>query len=105
MQERKKALLKAAGLTLLQILFLFPVVAMAHFGPCGPARVWPVALYAPVAMWMQTRSINLLLDMYCRGPDPVLLAILPLGLVSLFNYALEGALFILVLPALLYRFI
>jgi hypothetical protein len=105
MQERKKSLLIAAGLTLLPGVLLFPVVAMARFGPCGPAHVWPVALYAPMAMWMQIRSIKLLLDMYRPGRDPILLAILPLGLVSLFNYALEGALFILFLPALLYRFI
>lgn len=95
----------AAGLSLLPALFLFPVAAMARFGPCGPAHVWPVAIYAPLAMWMQVHSMKLLLGMYRRGSDPILLAILPLGLVSLFNYALEGALFILFVPALLYRFI
>lgn len=105
MQDRTKSLLMAAALTILPALFLFPVVALAHFGPSGPANVWPVAFYAPIAMWMQIHSIKLLLGMYRRGPDPILLAILPLGLVSLFNYALEGALFILFMPALLYRFI
>jgi hypothetical protein len=105
MEERSKPLLIAAGLSLLPALFLFPVVAMARFGPSGPANVWPVAFYAPIAMWMQIRSIKLLLGMYRRGPDPALFAILPLGLVSLFNYALEAALFILFMPALLYRFI
>lgn len=105
MQDRTKPLLIAAGLSLLPALFLFPVVAMARFGPSGPANVWPVALYVPIAMWMQILSIKLLLGMYRRGSDPILLAILPLGLVSIFNYALEGALLILLMPALLYRFI
>ena len=105
MEERTKALLKAVVFTLLPIAFIFPVVSMSQFGPCGPTSVWPVALYAPLAMWMQAHSIKLMLNMYRRGPDPILLAILPLGLVSLFNYALEGVLFILFLPALLYRFI
>jgi hypothetical protein len=104
-QDRKKLLLKATGLTLLPIAFVFPILTLAHFGPCGPACVWPVVFYAPLAMWMQIRAIKLLLNLYHPGRDLVLFAILPLGLISLFNYALEGILFILVLPAVLYHFI
>jgi hypothetical protein len=47
-------------------------------------------------MWMQTRAVTLLLDMY---RDLVLLAMLPLGMVSLCTYALSGVLFVLALPS------
>ena len=56
-------------------------------------------------MWMQTRAIKLLLQSYRTARDPILFAILPLGLLTLFGYALHGALLILGLPAFLYRFI
>jgi hypothetical protein len=101
MEDRKKLWLKAAVLTLLPVASIFPVLAAAHFGPAGPATVWPVAVYAPVAMWMQTRAMALLLGMYRNRRDPVLLAILPLGLVSLYSYALAGVIFVLALPSFL----
>jgi hypothetical protein len=47
-------------------------------------------------MWMQTRAVTLLLDMY---RDLVLLAMLPLGMVSLCTYVLSGVLFVLALPS------
>jgi hypothetical protein len=99
MDDRKKLGLKAAGLTLVPMLLVFPMLAAARFGPTGPANLWPVLLYAPLAMWMQMRAIGLLLNMYRNGRDPVLLAILPLGLVSLCTYALSGVLLVLALPA------
>ena len=91
----------AAGLTLLPMLMVFPMLAAAHFGPSGPARVGPVLLYAPLAMWMQIRAIGMMFDMYRNGRDPILIAILPLGLVSLCTYALSGFLIVLALPAFL----
>ena len=99
MEDRKKEWLKAAGLTLLPVAMIFPVVAAARFGPAGPASVWPVALYAPLAMWMQKRAMVLLLSMYRNRRDPGLLAILPLGFVSLYTYAFSGVLFVLALPS------
>jgi hypothetical protein len=101
MDDRKKLGLKAAGLTLVPMLLVFPMLAAARFGPTGPANLWPVLLYAPLAMWMQIRAIGTLLNMYRNGRDPVLLAILPLGLVSLCTYALSGVLLDLALPAFL----
>lgn len=101
MEKRGASLLLAAGLTLLPVALLFPVLAAAHFGPTGPATVWPIALYTPVAMWIETRAIRLLLSMFRTRRDPALLAILPLGLISLFAYALHGLVFILGLPGLL----
>jgi hypothetical protein len=101
MEDRKKLGLMAAGLTLLPMLMVFPMLAAAHFGPSGPARVWPVLLYAPLAMWMQIRAIGMMFDMYRDRRDPVLIAILPLGLFSVCTYALSGFLIVLALPAFL----
>ncbi len=101
MDDRKRLGLLAAGLTLLPVAFLFPMLAAAHFGPTGPATIWPVLLYAPIAMWMQTRAMGLLLNMYRSRRDPVLLAILPLGFASVCTYLLSGVVFLLSLPALL----
>jgi hypothetical protein len=101
MDDRTKSGLQAAALTLLPVAMLFPVVAAAHFGPTGPLRAWPVLFYAPLAMWMQTRALGVLLGMYRSRRDPVLLAILPLGLASVGGYLLTGMVFLLSLPALL----
>lgn len=105
MQDRTRPLLLAAILTLVPMILVFPVLALARFGPTGPQSVWPMVVYAPLAMWMQTRAIKLLLQSYRNSHDPVLIAILPLGLVTVFGYAVHGALLILGLPAFLYRFI
>ncbi len=101
MDDRKELGLKAAGLTLLPMFLVFPMLTAARFGPTGPASLWPVLLFAPLAMWMQTRAIGMLLNMYRNGRDPVLLAILPLGLVSLCTYALSAVLLVLALPSFL----
>jgi hypothetical protein len=101
MDDRRKLGLKAATLTLLPAALLLPMLAAAHFGPTGPASVWPVLFYAPLAMWMQTRSIGLLLAMYRSRRDPALLAILPLGVASVGTYFLSGVVLLLSLPALL----
>jgi hypothetical protein len=101
MDDRKKLGLQAALLTLLPMVLVFPVLTAARFGPTGPARLWPVLLFAPLAMWMQMRAIGMLLNMYRSGRDPVLLAILPLGFVSLCTYALSAVLLVLALPAFL----
>ncbi|HKV05747.1 MAG TPA: hypothetical protein VJO53_11665 [Candidatus Acidoferrales bacterium] len=95
---------KAALLTFLPVSMVFPVLAAARFGPTGPVSAWPILIYAPLAMWMQTRALSALLDLYRHRRDPVLLAILPLGLVSLGTYALSGVLFVFSLPALLEKF-
>jgi hypothetical protein len=52
-------------------------------------------------MWMQIRAIGMMFDMYRSGRDPVLIAILPLGFVSICTYALSGFLIVLALPAFL----
>jgi hypothetical protein len=99
MEDRKKQGLQAAVLTLLPMALIFPMLAAAHFGPTGPASVWPVLLYAPLAMWMQIRAIGMMFNMYRNGRDPVLIALLPLGFVSICTYALSGFLIVLALPA------
>jgi hypothetical protein len=104
MDKRGGSLLLAAVLTLLPVALIFPVLAAAKFGPTGPATIWPFALYAPVAMWIETRAIRLLLNMFRDRRDPALFAILPLGLIALFAYAVHGVIFILGLPGLLKYF-
>jgi hypothetical protein len=100
MQSRMN-LLRAGGLTLLPVALIFPVLALARFGPMGPATAWPVVIYAPVAMWIETRAIRMLLNTWSDTRERLLLAILPLGLVSVFVYLVHGAVFILGLPGLL----
>ncbi len=89
------------GLTLLPVASIFPVVASARFGPRGPAFIWPVVFFVPLAMWMQTHALSLLLKLYRHRRDPGLLAILPLGVVSVFTYTLSGTIFILSLPSII----
>jgi len=101
MDDRRKLGLKASAFTLLPVAALFPAIAAAHFGPRGPASIWPVLLYAPLAMWVETRAMGILLNMYRGSRDPILLAILPLGLASVGTYLLTGVVFLLSLPALL----
>jgi hypothetical protein len=100
MQNRRN-LLRAAGLTLLPVALIFPVLAVTRFGPTGPATAWPVAVYAPLAMWIETRAIRILLNTWSDGRERLLLAILPLGLISVFVYLVHGAVFILGLPGLM----
>lgn len=86
------------------MVLVFPALALARFGPTGPQRVWTIVFYAPLAMWMEMRAIRLLLQSYRDGRDPILIAILPLVLLTVFGYALHGVLFILSVPAFLQRF-
>jgi len=99
--NRAKTALSAAGLTLLPAALLFPVLTAARFGPTGPASLWPVLLYAPLAMWMQIRSIQMLLSLYRSRRDPVLFAILPLGLASVGTYLFSALILLMSVPALL----
>lgn len=105
MEKRGGSLLLAAGLTLLPVALIYPVLALARFGPAGPQIVWPILIFAPIAMWTETRAIRILLNMFRDRRDPVLLAILPLGLISVVAYALHGFVFILGLPGLLKYFV
>lgn len=105
MQRRGGSLLQAAGLTLLPVALIFPVLAVSHFSQTGLQTVWPIVLYAPLAMWTETRAIRLLLNMLRGHRDPALFAILPLGVISLFAYAVHGFVFILGLPGLLKYFV
>lgn len=101
MDDRRKLGLRAAALTLLPVAMLFPMLAVSHFGPTGPASIWPVLLVAPLAMWIETRAMAILLNMYRGSRDPILLAILPLGVASVGTYVLTAVLFVLSLPALI----
>lgn len=105
MDNRKPAWLRAAGLTLVPIALIFPVISIAHFEPAGPARIWPIVAFAPIAMWIETRAILELLGMYRSHRDPFLIAIVPLGLVSVLAYTFSGFLLLLSLPAIIHRMI
>jgi hypothetical protein len=103
MDNRKTAWLRAAGMTLLPIVLIFPVISAAHFEPAGPAQIWPVVAFSPFAMWLETRAIVALLAMYRSRRDPFLVAIVPLGLLSVTAYAFSGILLLLSLPTLIHR--
>jgi hypothetical protein len=92
--------MRAAALTLLPVLAMFPIVRLADFGAAGFATVWPILVFAPLSMWMETRSITMLLAT-CRGSrDPFLIAALPLGLTALGAYTFSAGLLAFALPAL-----
>jgi hypothetical protein len=57
MDNRKAAWLRAVMLTLLPVAMIFPVITAAHFEPAGPARVWPVMAFAPLAIRVETQAI------------------------------------------------
>jgi hypothetical protein len=103
MEERPKALLKAAGLTLLPIALAFPVLAAARFGPCGPSSGWALVLFAPLAIWMQQRALRVSREIWRGGRDLASLAVLPLGLVSIAVSLVSSLLFLLALPAFLFE--
>lgn len=105
MNNRKKAWVRATVLTLLPVALVLPVIRAMHFEPAGPARVWPVVAFAPIAMWIETRAIATMLNMYRSRRDPLLIAIVPLGLVSLGAYAFSGFLLLLALPTIIERVI
>lgn len=105
MGDRKKACVHAAGLTLFPIALVFSVIGAAHFEVADPAKVWLVAAFALVAMWIETRAIAELLGMYRNRRDPFLIAIVPLGLISLGAYAFSGTLLLLALPTIIHRLI
>jgi hypothetical protein len=105
MDDRKKSLSLAAVLAIAPAVLVFPALALARFETTGPQRVWTIVFYAPLAMWMEARAFRLLLQTYRHRRDPFLLAILPLGVLALCTYFLHGVLFLLNLPAFLYRFI
>jgi hypothetical protein len=105
MHDRKKDWLRAAGMTLLPVALLLPVIRATHFEPAGPARVWPVLAFAPIAMWIEINAIKALLALYRHRRDPLLIAIVPLGLVSVAAYGLSGTLLLLAAPAIIHRLI
>ncbi|HTW24435.1 MAG TPA: hypothetical protein VMD78_12595 [Candidatus Baltobacteraceae bacterium] len=105
MNDRKKAWVRATVLTLLPVALIFSLVRAVHFEPGGPARVWPVIAFTPVAMWIETRAIATVLSMYRDRRDPFLIAIVPLGLVSVATYAFSGFLLLLALPTIIHRVI
>jgi len=101
MDIRSRTWSRAAMLTLTPIAAMVPVIRLAGFGLGGFASIWPILCFTPLAMWMEARSMTLLLAT-CRGRrDPFLIAAVPLGVAALAGYVLSAALFAFVLPALL----
>ncbi len=105
MHDRKRTWLRAAGLTLIPIALIVPVINATHFEPAGPASVWPVLAFAPIAMWIEIRAIETLLALYRHRRDPFLIAIVPLGLVSVAAYSFCGILLLLAAPAIVHHLI
>ncbi|MGH9706865.1 MAG: hypothetical protein ACRD5R_08910 [Candidatus Acidiferrales bacterium] len=92
-------------LTLLPILLAFPVRGWSHFEAGVLTHGWIIALYAPLAMWMELVALNSLLHSYRPAFDRVTLAALPLGVLSLLGFGLGGLLFIFALPQFLHHLI
>ena len=103
MQLRIQLLSKGAALTLLPILLAFPVCSWSHFEAGLLTHSWMIALYAPLAMWLETEAMNSLLHAYRPSFDRVTLAALSLGVLSLFGFGLGGLLFLFALPQFLHH--
>ncbi|HXA56706.1 MAG TPA: hypothetical protein VNU84_04675 [Candidatus Acidoferrum sp.] len=94
----------SAAFSLTPLALLMPVIRMVDFRGSGLANVLPVLLYTPVAMWMESRSITLLLVTSRGRRDPFLLAALPVGIAALATYVCSAFLFAVALPMLLRLF-
>lgn len=105
MQSRIQLLAKGAILTLLPILLAIPVCRWSHFQDGVLIHGWVIALYAPLAMWMEMDALNTLLQSYRPSLDRVTLAALPLGVLSLVGFGLGGLLFLFALPQFLHHLI
>jgi hypothetical protein len=94
--------MEAATLALTPLLLLIPVFRLADYGAHTLAGVLPILMYAPLAMWMESRSITLLL-VTCRGRrDPFLVAAVPIGATALAAYLCCAFLFAVALPTVLH---
>ncbi len=101
MSEQSKAWVRVAVLTFAPLLAILPLARLAGSGVTSFATVWPILLYAPLAMWMESQSITVLLAT-CRGRrDPLLMLAVPLGVAALGTYTIFAALFACTLPGLL----
>ena len=101
MNEQSKTWARVAGLTFAPLLAILPLVRLAGSGVASFATIWPTLLSAPLAMWMESQSIAVLL-VSCRGRrDPLLIVALPLGVAALATYTIFAALFAFAIPGLL----
>jgi hypothetical protein len=101
MNSRSKPWLHAAAFALTPLVLLIPVIRMADFASHELASVLPILIYTSVAMWMESRSIALLL-VTCQGRrDPFLIAAVPLGIAALAAYVCSAVLFAMSIPTLL----
>jgi hypothetical protein len=99
--SRLKPWIYAAAFSLTPLVLLMPVFRMVDFRGSGLLNILPVFLYTPFAMWMESRSITLLL-VTCRGRrDPFLIAAVPVGTAALATYVCNAFLFSAALPLLL----
>jgi hypothetical protein len=101
MEIRSRQQTLAIALAISPLGAMIPVIHLASFGPGGFATVWPVAFFAPVAMWMETRSLKLLLATCQNRRDPFFIAAVPIGIVAVAAYASCATLFAFIVPALI----
>jgi hypothetical protein len=93
--------MQAAGLAILPLLLLFEAIQLAGFGSAGFDSIWPILAFAPMVMWMESRSITLILATTRGRRDPFVVVAVPLGLTALAGYILSAILFAIALPTLL----
>jgi hypothetical protein len=99
--SRLKPWMYAAALSLMPLVLLVPVMGMVDFRGTGLLNILPVLLCAPFAMWMESRSIALLV-VTCRSRrDPFLIAAVPIGIAAVATYVCSAVLFAVALPMLL----
>jgi len=99
---RSKTWMQAAALAAAPIVAMAPVVRMAGFGSAGFSTIWPILCYMPLAMWMESRSLTMVLATCRSRRDPFLIAALPLGVTAVTVYVFCAAVFAFALPALLH---
>jgi hypothetical protein len=93
--------MQAAGLAILPLILLFEAIRLAGFDSTGFVSIWPILGLAPLVMWMESRSITLILASTRSRRDPFVVVAVPLGLAALAVYILGAILFAVALPTLL----
>ena len=101
MSVRSRTQLQAVTFAIAPIIAMLPVLRAAEFGFRGFATIWPVLFFMPLAMWMEARSLTLLLST-CRGRrDSFVIAAIPVGAAALVSYIYCAVVFAFTLPEIL----
>jgi cytochrome bd-type quinol oxidase subunit 2 len=103
MESRAKATLIVLGILLLPVLLMYPALALAHFGPCGPSNGWSLMIWALSAFAAGIGAIYLLRKTHQHGyKDWLSVARFPLWIAAGLFLAITGLILFFALPGFIY---